>query len=330
VPQTLRIAALQPKLRHQQPMPNMFDLRKTIENLPQALDIVILPETWTGIPPTQWNDSLTEKALQFLQNLGRTSQINVVGGTIVQQDKDGKRHIVTPIVDRQGNLVGQYAKQTLFGQEQDVFTPGNRTNIFDLGGIRVGVLVCADLWRGELAQNLRGQIDILCVTAKTSTPSDEHVLYARQLWHSLALTRAMENGFPVVVSDWASGRHTPKETDLSIGSPHAPGMEFDRGVLYKRHRDKKSSPTSTGPTVPTAKAHTATAPGVGWGVHYTAGAASMINPGRRPDITKVFVSLPRGEPGVILEEINLEETHKYVEYRQNVGILPSKPPVPGQ
>ena len=83
--------------------------------------------------------------------------------------------------------------------------------------------------------------------AKTAVPSDNHVEYARTLWHNLALIRAMENGLPVVVSDWAGGRHTPTDVDRSVGSVHAPGTDYDRGVLHKRHRDPTTPPTAAAP-----------------------------------------------------------------------------------
>jgi len=61
-----------------------------------------------------------------------------------------------------------------------------------------------------MARELLDRVDILCVPARTTVPSERYTQYARTLWWSLALTRAMENAVPVVVSDWAEGRHDSK------------------------------------------------------------------------------------------------------------------------
>jgi predicted amidohydrolase len=73
--------------------------------------------------------------------------------------------------------------------------------------VRVGVLICGDLWEPALARELVDQVDLLCVPAKTTVPTDRYTEYARRLWWNLALTRAMENALPIVVSDWAEARH---------------------------------------------------------------------------------------------------------------------------
>jgi predicted amidohydrolase len=85
--------------------------------------------------------------------------------------------------------------------------PGTGAGLFEVAGIRVGVLICGDLWEPAFARALVDCADLLCVPAKTSVPSEGHVDYARPLWWNLALTRAMENGLPIVVSDWAEARH---------------------------------------------------------------------------------------------------------------------------
>jgi predicted amidohydrolase len=73
--------------------------------------------------------------------------------------------------------------------------------------VRVGVLICGDVWRPDLVMELCGSVDLICIATKTTVPDASHTEYARRLWHNLALTRAMENGLPVVVADWAEGRH---------------------------------------------------------------------------------------------------------------------------
>jgi len=193
--------------------------------------------------------------------------------------------------------------------------------VLEVDGVRIAVLICADLWDPQLTRELIGRADVVCVPAKTAVPSDQYVEYARILWHGLALIRAMENGLPIAVSDWASGRHTPKEVDVSVGSPHAPGMDYDPGVLHKRHRGSQPD-GDRGALAPTATAHSSAAPALGGGVHFTAGATTICNPAHRPDINRIQAILSRGEPGFLDQEIDLDAVQQYCAYRRSVGLLP--------
>lgn len=322
MPQRLRIAALQPPLRWQQTMPNMYTLRGIVDNLPASVDVVVLPEMWPGLPHGADTPKNSADCTQFLQNLARKRSITVVGGSFESLSDDGARQNVCPVIDRQGGIIDCYAKRLLFAREKDNFQAGTRATILDLDGFRLAVLICADLWSPDLVRELAGQADVICVPVKTSVPSDNHIDYARTLWHSLALTRAMEYGLAIVVSDWPAARHTPRDVDMSVGSVHAPGMDYDRGVLHKRHRDAATAPTAAGPVEPTATAHTSATPALGSGVHFTAGAATICNPAHRPDIDRIQRVCPRGEQGLLIEEIDLEALHRYREYRRAVGLLP--------
>ncbi len=319
--QPIRIMSLQPALRWQQTMANMVALRQIVGDLAAMTDFVVLPESWAGQPLGTATSDTAAQQTQFLQTLARSCRINVIGGTIEKPTDSGLLQNVTLVINRRGEIVGEYAKRILFGLEQDVRVPGQSSGVFEIDGRRIGVLICADLWRAELVRELIDKVDVVFVPAKTAVPSDLHVEYAWVQWLALALTRAMESGLPIVVSDWATGRHTPKDVDRSIGSPAAGGTDFDRGVLYRRARDPNSSPTSSGPVEPTAVFHTSIAPAVGPGVHFTSGASSICNPGLRPDIKKVQQLLPRGESGYLVEALDPQLTSKFRTYRQSVGLL---------
>lgn len=321
MPQRLRIAALQLPLRWNHPMPNMIAIRAVAEELPSAVEVIVLPEAWTGLPQGCDVDKTAAEALQFLQTMARKCRTTVIGGSIESRNDQGDVQNVAIVVDPHGDIVGRYAKRVLYSKERDHGTAGGAPGIFEVAGWRIGVLICADLWRHELMRELIDRVDVVCVPAKTAVPSDNHVLYARQLWHSLALTRAMETGLPVVVSDWSAGRHSPHDVDRSVGSVHASGTTFDRGILAKRHRDPNIAPTTSGVLEPTATAHTSATPALGVGVHFTSGASTICNPGHRPDIAAIQKTLPLGEPGYLLEEIDRESVSRYTRHRRDVGLL---------
>jgi predicted amidohydrolase len=74
----------------------------------------------------------------------RTLGITVVGGFA---ERDGDRLFnAVAVVRPDGTIAGTYRKLHLFGRERDVFAPGDRgLPVFEVGGIRLGVVVCYDL-----------------------------------------------------------------------------------------------------------------------------------------------------------------------------------------
>jgi predicted amidohydrolase len=209
---TIRVAALQPALRWLGVMPNLHLLRQTCEQLVQraSLDWIVLPESFNGQPCEYDNGAAGRDARTFLATLARACEVNVVGGSIEYQHDDGTRRNTCFVLDRDGNEIGRYDKRVLFNREPELRTAGREAGTFEVEGVRVAVLICADLWDPALARELVGRADVVFVPAKTTVPSDRYVEYARAVWWNLALTRSVENMMPVVVSDWAANRHEAK------------------------------------------------------------------------------------------------------------------------
>jgi predicted amidohydrolase len=204
----VNVLTVQPDLRWLQPMPNLHLLRQLVDRHVQSspVDLVVLPEVFNGVP-CDYDPDAGPMARQFLQTLARACGVAVIGGSIDYRHDDGQRRNTTFVVDAQGHEVGAYHKRVLFASEQSERTAGAGPGVFEVAGARVGVLICADLWDAGQARELVDRADLLCVPAKTSVPADSHLEYARHLWWNLALTRAMETGLPIVVSDWAESRH---------------------------------------------------------------------------------------------------------------------------
>ena len=180
-------------------------------------------------------------------------------------------------MNRAGDLVGTYDKRRLFGREQETRTPGTRPGIFEVDGMRVGVLICADLWHAELARELIDRVDVLCVPAATVIVSEEHRPYARSTWYQLAMVRALETGLAIVVSDWADGRHESAQT---VG-----------GVTTNE-------------------------------VRWTAGASSITDPSRRPDLARMQKATERGEADHLVATIDPARLADFRTYRRRRGLLP--------
>ncbi len=207
--QTIRVVALQPALRWQPPaggMPNLHLVRQMIEKhvAAEPADLLVLPEVFNGITCDDDPDA-GPVARRFLATLAKACHVAIVS-SLDFAHADARRNTCFA-VDGDGTEAGLYHKRVMFGREVGVREPGDGPGIFTLAGVRVGVLICGDLWRPDLVMELRGAVDLLCVATKTTVPDATHTDYARRLWHHLALIRAMESGLPIVVADWAEGRN---------------------------------------------------------------------------------------------------------------------------
>lgn len=74
----------------------------------------------------------------------REHRVTVVGG--FAERADGRLYNSAVVIDSGGRVVGGYRKLHLYAAEQDAFSPGDLgLPVFDLGGLRLGILICYDL-----------------------------------------------------------------------------------------------------------------------------------------------------------------------------------------
>lgn len=110
-------------------------------------DFVCLPE-YSFIQPTDTGyadgGALLNERLETLANLSRELGCVVIGGTLPHPVNGGYANTCT-VFDR-GKMVGSYQKVNPYGrEEQRGIVPGTEYRVFDAGGIRMGVLICADV-----------------------------------------------------------------------------------------------------------------------------------------------------------------------------------------
>lgn len=75
------------------------------------------------------------------------------------------------LIDEQGRLVTVYRKMQLFGDERNFFAPGEELVVAELGGSRVGPLICFDMEFPELARALaRAGAELLVTAAANMEP----------------------------------------------------------------------------------------------------------------------------------------------------------------
>ncbi len=128
--------------------------RRTIESwLNQAalvgVDVVAFPEmSLTGYAdPTRYPQAvltLDDPEVQAVVALTHDLEAAVLFG-IIERNPDGKPFI-TQILAQRGRMLGHYRKITIVDDEVAWFAPGDgEVLVFEAGGARIGVSICADL-----------------------------------------------------------------------------------------------------------------------------------------------------------------------------------------
>lgn len=128
-----------------------FDIIK--QYCDKKLDLVVLPEFFsTGIDDNAFINKPEAKdggeVIEFMRETAKRFNTNIVCGSVIIED-EGKRYNSAFVVDRYGNVVGEYRKIHLFnyfgGNEGTYICPGERPFVAELDFGRVGVSMCFDI-----------------------------------------------------------------------------------------------------------------------------------------------------------------------------------------
>ncbi len=121
-------------------------------------DLLVFPElALTGYPPKDlllqggFIDAVTSVAGKLGASL--PPGLSAVIGAPLPVDHHGARLANSLMVFRDGELIARYDKRLLptydVFDEDRYFFPGQRPCVVEVGGVRVGLSICEDLWRGE-------------------------------------------------------------------------------------------------------------------------------------------------------------------------------------
>ncbi len=210
-------------------------------------DLIVLPEFFsTGISHKGFilnaeneNDPVV---LNFLSETARKYGANIVGGTIIEKEKD-KFYNTSYIFDRKGEIVGKYRKIHLFsyfgGCEHEVITKGENISVVELDFASVGVGICFDI-RFPLHFNklVKSGAEIIVCPNAWCCPikSDDKLLQIKKNeMKSFAVARAAENLVYFVGSSFSGklGSGLISCADSIIVSPE--------GEILKTATDKKEA-----------------------------------------------------------------------------------------
>jgi len=160
-------------------LPEHYPLPKDVENIEQA-------------------GALFEKRRRYLQSVSSRLSTVLIGGTLTELTREG--YYNTCYVFEDGKEAGFYRKVYPTAREQEAgILRGNEFKMFELRGIRVGVLICADVLFQESFEELSALgCEITFVPTASPLRKGESVKEKYERDRSIFVEGARKLGCPVV------------------------------------------------------------------------------------------------------------------------------------
>lgn len=165
---------------------------------PEETDLVVLPEMWTTaytLPELHtYAEPPENESISLLQSLAEAYHVHIIGGSIaVAEEKDIYNRAL--VINNKGELIYHYDKLHLVPMlnEPAYLSPGrDKVKVFELDGIKMGLIICFDLRFPEIIRDLALQgAQVLFIPAEWPDARAGH-------WEVLQQARAIENQMYVV------------------------------------------------------------------------------------------------------------------------------------
>ncbi|WP_342542633.1 carbon-nitrogen family hydrolase [Paenisporosarcina sp. FSL H8-0542] len=189
----MKIACIQLDVAFAEPEKNFSNVQKYIKKVAsEGAELVVLPEMWnTAYALTELEhlaDVEGQRTKEFLSELARTYHVHIVGGSVSTKKGDSFYNTMY-IYSNEGQLVSEYDKAHLFRlmDEHLYLKAGNQSNVFSLGSIQAGGVICYDLRFPEwLRAHALAGAKVLFLPAQWPETRIDH-------WRILLQARAIEN-----------------------------------------------------------------------------------------------------------------------------------------
>jgi len=179
-----------------------------IDNWPNETSIGVLPEYCWGRNDSK---SIIKELADFKKQLPQKLCL-IFGTTKIESNSVLTNSAI--VISKSEKIVFIPKTHTLLGErKRNQVTNGINPGVIHINDLNLGVLVCADLWDGDLTKSLAHtqQADIIAVPAFTTVPKGL-ADYAKQQWYSLSISRSREFVVPLIIAD-----HAEDGIDYDVG-----------------------------------------------------------------------------------------------------------------
>jgi predicted amidohydrolase len=117
----------------------------------QGAEIVCFPEAYLpglrgqDFDVLPWNQEQQERAIEVLSQLAREHRVATILG--MERLTEAGRQIAALVIDARGQIQGYQTKNQLDPSEDQFYVPGNARRLFEIKGVKFGVVICHEGWR---------------------------------------------------------------------------------------------------------------------------------------------------------------------------------------
>jgi predicted amidohydrolase len=184
---TLQVALIQTHLVWENPIQNRNLLSEKIETLPEAIDIIVLPEMFTTgftMNAAQLAETMQGDTVNWMQTIAKQRKVAITGSIIISEHNHFYNRLVFVHPDGKIDTYDKRHTFTLAGEDK-VFASGAEKKIIHYKGWKLCPMVCYDLRFPVWARNVEAY-DVLFYVANWPN-------VRVQAWDTLLKARAIEN-----------------------------------------------------------------------------------------------------------------------------------------
>ena len=117
----------------------------------QGAEITCFPEAYLpglrgqDFEPIPWDRETELRALNAVRELARRFHIAVIHG--MERITEAGRQIIACVINADGKVQGYQTKNQLDPSEDRFYVPGNARHVFEVNGVKFGVVICHEGWR---------------------------------------------------------------------------------------------------------------------------------------------------------------------------------------
>jgi len=180
----------------------------------KKVDLIVFPELVTtgyelGVGFTDVAERVPGQSVHLLAQRASDYQTHIVFGLVTKEKVESTIYNSAVLIGPEGELLGEYRKIHLPGEERIAFRPGYRLPVFETDCGQVGVLLGWDLAFPEAARSLAlDGAEILCVCASWTRTPDQDKEVAVDEWRTYIHARALENSLYVAASNRVGEEYT--------------------------------------------------------------------------------------------------------------------------
>ena len=173
----------------------------------QKVDLIVFPELATtgyelGLRFTDVAERVPGPAVNLLAQRAADYSTHIVFGLVSKEKVESTIYNAAAVIGPDGEILGEYRKIHLPGEERLAFRPGYRLRVFETTFGMIGVLLGWDLAFPEAARCLAlDGAELLCVCANWGhAPAEERDGFVAE-WRTYAQARALENAVYVAAAN---------------------------------------------------------------------------------------------------------------------------------